>query len=192
VAEAKVTLKAGPHEFTLKWLNPPAKIPGNNRTLSGLRLRLLGPSDTRTELHRRLAAVIGNATGEARARLVAQSFVSRAFRRPATPSEINRYVKVFLEGEQAGGKWESGAQAMIAVVLASPKFIFRAEQDDAPTAQDAHPVSEFAPVPPFAAFRMPPNVTAPVVALTGVKPVLPALKLSTPAPREKEAQVEPL
>jgi hypothetical protein len=144
VAEAKVTLKAGQHEFTLKWLNPPEKIPGNKRTLSGLRLRLLGPSDTRTELQRRLAAVIGNATGEPRARAAAHSFVSRAFRRPATPAEISRYVKVFLEGEQNGGNWESGAQAMIAVVLASPKFIFRAEQDEAPTAKDAHPIGEFA------------------------------------------------
>ncbi len=144
VAEAKATLTAGQHEFTLKWLNPPTKITGNNRTLSGLRLRLLGPTDTRTELQRRLAVVVGTATGEARARLVANSFVSRAFRRPATPAEINRYVKVWLEGEKNGGNWEAGAQAMIAVVLASPKFIFRAEQDDAPTAKDAHPVSEFA------------------------------------------------
>jgi hypothetical protein len=144
VAETKVTLTAGQHEFTLKWLNPPAKIPGNNRTLSGLRLRLLGPTDTRTELQRRLAVVIGKTTGEARARLVATSFVSRAFRRPATPAEVTRYAKVFLEGEKSGGNWESGAQAMIAVVLASPKFIFRAEQDDAPTAQDAHPIGEFA------------------------------------------------
>jgi hypothetical protein len=144
VAEAKVKLTAGQHEFTLKWLNPPAKIPGNNRTLSGLRLRLLGPSDTRTELQRRLAVAIGNNIGEARARVVANSFVSRAFRRPATPAEITRYVKVFLEGEKAGGSWEAGAQAMIAVVLASPKFIFRAEQDETPTAKDAHPISEFA------------------------------------------------
>ena len=144
VAEAKVTLTAGKHEFTLRWLNPPAKIPGNNRTLSGLRLRLLGPTDTRTELQRRLAVAIGKTTGEARAHLVAQSFVSRAFRRPAMPAEIMRYSKVFLEGEKNGGNWESGAQAMIAVVLASPKFIFRAEQDDAPTAKDAHPISEFA------------------------------------------------
>ncbi|MFZ9436422.1 MAG: DUF1592 domain-containing protein [Opitutales bacterium] len=144
VAEAKVTLKGGVHEFTLKWLNPPAKITGNNRTLSGLRLRLLGPADTRTELQRRLAARAGKTTGAVRARLIANSFVSRAFRRPATPAEIARYVKVFLEGEKNGGSWEAGAQAMIAVVLASPKFIFRAEQDEAPTAKDAHPVSEFA------------------------------------------------
>ena len=144
VAEAKVTLKAGKHDFTLKWLNPPAKITGNNRTLSGLRLRLLGPTDTRTELQRRFAALAGTATGEARARLAANSFVSRAFRRPATPAEINRYVKVWNKGEQNGGNWESGAQAMIAVVLASPKFIFRAEQDEVPTAKDAHPIGEFA------------------------------------------------
>lgn len=144
VAEAKVALTAGPHEFTLKWLNPPAKIAGSNRTLSGLRLRLLGPADTRTELQRRLATVIGKATGEVRSRLVANYFVSRAFRRPATPAELTRYLKVWAEAEKTGGSWEAGAQAMIAVVLASPKFIFRAEQDEIPTAKEAHPVGEFA------------------------------------------------
>ena len=144
VAEAKVTLKKGKHEFTLKWLNPPAKIPGNARTLSGLRLRLLGPTDTRTELQRRLALAIGTTTGEPRAKLVANWFVSRAFRRPATAPELARYTKVFLDAEKLGGTWESGAQAMIAVVLSSPKFIFRAEQDEKPTEREAHPVSEFA------------------------------------------------
>jgi hypothetical protein len=53
-------------------------------------------------------------------------------------------VKVFLDAEKAKGSWEAGAQAMIALVLASPKFIFRAEQDETPTAKDAHPISEFA------------------------------------------------
>jgi hypothetical protein len=144
VAEAKVSLKAGKHEFTLKWLNPPAKIPGNARTLSGLRLRLLGPTDTRTELQRRLATVIGASTGEVRAKAVANWFVSRAFRRPATNVELARYAKIILDAEKAGGNWESGAQSMIAVVLASPKFIFRGEQDEKPTEKDAHPISEFA------------------------------------------------
>ena len=144
VAEAKVTLTGGVHEFTLKWLNPPAKITGHARTLSGLRLRLLGPADTRTELQRRLAVTFGTKTGPARAQAIAHVFVSRAFRRPATTAEINRYAQVFLEAEKAKGSWEAGAQAMIAVVLASPKFIFRSEQDEQPTAADAHPISEFA------------------------------------------------
>ena len=144
VAEAKVKLKAGKHEFTLKWLNPPAKISGNARTLSGLRLRLLGPTDTRTEFQRRIATVIGTATGDARARAVANWFVSRAFRRVATNAEVARYSKIFLDAERASGSWETGTQAMMAVVLASPKFIFRAEQEEMATQRDAHAISEFA------------------------------------------------
>ena len=144
VAEAKVTLKAGKHEFTLKWLNPPAKIPGNARTLSGLRLRLLGPTDTRTEFQRRLAVTLGDKVGEPRAKFFANWFVSRAFRRPATTTEIARYAKAFLDAEKSGGTWEAGAQTTIAMVLASPKFIFRGEQDEKPTEREAHPISEFA------------------------------------------------
>ncbi len=144
VIETKLTLAAGKHEFTLQWLNPPTPLAGSARTLSGTRLRLLGPADTRTELQRRLTAVFGPKTGAARAEAVAHVFVSRAFRRPATVAEIRRYAQVFLEAEKAKGSWEAGAQAMIAVVLASPKFIFRTEHDDQPLAKDAHPVSEFA------------------------------------------------
>lgn len=144
VAEAKVKLNAGKHEFTLKWLNPPAKISGNARTLSGLRLRLLGPTDTRTEFQRRVATVIGTATGDARAKAVANWFVSRAFRRVATNAEVARYSKIFLDAERASGSWETGTQAMMAVVLASPKFIFRAEQEEMATQRDAHAISEFA------------------------------------------------
>jgi hypothetical protein len=70
--------------------------------------------------------------------------VSRAFRRPATATEIQRYTRVFTTAETTGGSWEAGAQAMISVVLASPKFVFRIEQDDQPFAKDAHPIAEFA------------------------------------------------
>ena len=144
VAEAKVKLQQGKHEFMLKWLNPPAKISGNARTLSGLRLRLLGPTDTRTEFQRRLATVIGTATGDARAKAAANWFVSRAFRRVATNAEVARYSKIFLDAEKSSGSWETGTQAMMAVVLASPKFIFRAEQEGKATERDAHAINEFA------------------------------------------------
>lgn len=36
------------------------------------------------------------------------------------------------------------------------------------------------PVPPLAGFKIPPKTTAPVVAVTGVKPVAPALNEITP------------
>ena len=46
-----------------------------------------------------------------------------------------------------------------------------------------YPVKSDAPVPPLDAFRMPPNVMAPLVLVFGVKPVLPALKEVTPPVR---------
>ena len=41
---------------------------------------------------------------------------------------------------------------------------------------------ELVPVPPFPVFRVPESVTAPVVALLGLKPVDPALNEVTPPP----------
>lgn len=47
-----------------------------------------------------------------------------------------------------------------------------------------YPDSVFAPVPPLATFRVPPNTTAPEVPTAGVKPVEPALKEVTPPASE--------
>ncbi len=142
--EAKFTLPAGRHEMKLTWTNAPAAGYKGKRSLSGHRVRLIGPLDVRTGLQRRLAEVAGRQQGEARARAVVNWFVSRAFRRPVTPAELARYVKVFLDAEKAGGDWEDGARAVVAVSLASPKFVFRAEQDERPSGPEVRPVGEFA------------------------------------------------
>ena len=42
------------------------------------------------------------------------------------------------------------------------------------------PVEDVTPVPPFATASVPLSVTAPVVAVFGVRPVVPALKDETP------------
>ena len=142
--DAKVRLTAGKHALAVTWANPPADLSSSSRRLGTYRYQLLGPADTRTELQRRLADFAGAKKGDERARAMANLFVSRAFRRPATATELQRYVKVFNAAEAAGGSWEAGAQAMVSTVLASPKFVFRLEQDDQPLAKDAHPISEFA------------------------------------------------
>ncbi len=142
--EAKFTLPAGQHEMKLTWTNAPAAGSKGKRSLSGHRVRLIGPLDVRTGLQRRLAEVAGKLQGEARARAIVTWFVSRAFRRPVTPAELARYAKVFLEAEKSGGDWEDGARAVVAVSLASPKFVFRAEQDERPSGSDVRPVGEFA------------------------------------------------
>ena len=142
--DAKVRLTPGKHALAVTWTNPPADLTSGSRRLGTYRYQLLGPTDTRTDLQRKLAEFAGAKKGDERARAMANWFVSRAFRRPATGAELQRYAKVFTTAETAGGTWEAGAQAMIAVVLASPKFVFRIEQDEQPLAKDAHPVAEFA------------------------------------------------
>ncbi len=142
--DAKVKLTPGKHTLAVTWANPPPDFRSGTRRLGTYRYQLLGPTDTRTDLQRKLADFAGTKKGDDRARAMVNLFVSRSFRRPATATEIQRYAKVFTAAEATGGSWEAGAQAMICAVLASPKFIFRIEQDDQPFAKDAHPISEFA------------------------------------------------
>jgi hypothetical protein len=142
--DAKVKLTPGKHLLAVTWTNPPSDLSSSSRRLGTYRYQLLGPTDTRTDLQRKLAEFAAGKKGDERARAMTNLFVSRAFRRPATATEIQRYVKVFNAAEAAGNSWEAGAQAMISTVLASPKFVFRLEQDDQPMAKDAHAISEFA------------------------------------------------
>ncbi len=142
--DAKVKLTPGKHALAVTWTNPPPELSSGSRRLGTYRYQLLGPTDTRTDLQRKLATFAEGKKGDDRARAMVNLFVSRSFRRPATTVEVQRYTKVFTAAETAGGSWEAGAQAMISAVLASPKFVFRIEQDEQPFAKDAHPLSEFA------------------------------------------------
>ncbi|MCE9604113.1 MAG: DUF1592 domain-containing protein [Planctomycetia bacterium] len=105
-------------------------------------LSLDGPVDTRPFAMRRLLDSTGKTQAE-RTQEILSRFASRAFRRPATKIEVDRLVKVVADAEARGEKWEAGLQLAIEVVLASPKFLFRAELDDRPTALETRPLDEF-------------------------------------------------
>ena len=64
------------------------------------------------------------------ARENATKFASRAFRRPLTDEESERLFGLMLSAWQANATKEEIMQTMITVVLASPNFIFRIEDDD--------------------------------------------------------------
>lgn len=106
-------------------------------------LSLDGPVDTRPYAMRRLIDGVKADKPEERTREILTRFASRAYRRPATTGEIDRLVKIVAEVEAGGEKWEAGLQLAIEAVLASPKFLFRAELDDRPTALDTRPLDEF-------------------------------------------------
>jgi hypothetical protein len=104
--------------------------------------KVAGPADTRSEFMKRVAAVGEGQPDAQRVRPVTEWFLTRAFRRPPTPEELDRYARVFADG-QSEGKWLAGLQQMVKVALCSPKFLFRAELDDRPRAREAHALDDF-------------------------------------------------
>ena len=70
---------------------------------------------------------------EAYARKIMRSFVSRAFRRPLDRPTINRLVGLAMAvDKQPGRTFEDGIRAAVTAVLASPRFLFRAEMQPEP------------------------------------------------------------
>jgi hypothetical protein len=62
------------------------------------------------------------------ARKIMRSFVSRAFRRPLDRGTVARLVKMAMQVDQTPGRsFEDGIKHAMTAVLASPRFLFRAE-----------------------------------------------------------------
>ena len=62
------------------------------------------------------------------ARKIMRSFVSRAFRRPLDRGTVARLVKMAMQVDQSPGRsFEDGIKHAMTAVLASPRFLFRAE-----------------------------------------------------------------
>jgi len=68
----------------------------------------------------------------------------RAFRRPATESEVERFTRLVEDALKAGDSFEEGMQVALIATLVSPHFLFRAEADARPHDPAAvHELSEY-------------------------------------------------
>jgi mono/diheme cytochrome c family protein len=77
------------------------------------------------------------------ATMILSSMARRAFRRPVTDQDLSAPLSFYREargtssgvpGDSAGGSFEAGIQAALPAILASPKFLYRAERTPAGTA----------------------------------------------------------
>jgi hypothetical protein len=57
-----------------------------------------------------------------------RNFGAKAFRRPLTESETQRYLTLLLRESQRAGRFEAGAQLAVEAMLQSPKFLFLIER----------------------------------------------------------------
>lgn len=69
-----------------------------------------------------------NTTPEAAARKVLEAFVPRAFRRPATTAEVDRYYALYTTARARKESFEESILYSLQAVLMSPHFLFRREK----------------------------------------------------------------
>jgi mono/diheme cytochrome c family protein len=60
------------------------------------------------------------------ARQITENLARRAFRRPATADDVSRLMPFYEAGRKEGGSFDSGIERVVAAVLASPEFLYRA------------------------------------------------------------------
>ncbi len=74
------------------------------------------------------------------AKQITENLARRAFRRPVTADDVARLMPFYEAGREDGGSFDQGIEQVVAAVLASPDFLYRAIRAPEGTA----PNSEFA------------------------------------------------
>jgi hypothetical protein len=138
----KHRLGEGKHSLGVAFLNdyynekaPNAKK--RDRNLVVYSVQITGPLNLTTrnlpESHKRIIITEPDAktTRRAASEKIVREFTSRAFRRPATDSEVDRLVALTEQCRVDGESFEQGIQTAVQAVLVSPSFLFKAEIDPA-------------------------------------------------------------
>ena len=60
------------------------------------------------------------------ARQITENLARRAFRRPVTAEDMNRLIPFYEAGRKDGGTFDQGIEQVVAAVLVSPQFLYRA------------------------------------------------------------------
>jgi len=138
--EMRVFLPAGDHVFRAAFLDDDyvrtladTDVFRNqsNKFISGIVFS--GPFETTTEQEsRRRILTCDPATGRACVESILNTLATRAYRRPATPRDVQslaRFVDLAMSNGQSA---EEGIQLAIQAMLVSPNFLFRLEHDPDP------------------------------------------------------------
>lgn len=79
------------------------------------------------------------------AKKIVSNLANQAYRRPATPAEVDALMKFYQEGRADGGNFESGIQTALQAMLVSTHFLFRLEpRPQAVSDGQNYPVSDYA------------------------------------------------
>jgi mono/diheme cytochrome c family protein len=136
VHEVKTRVTRGNHRLAAFFLNPfsDEKVK-RNRQLAITFLEVesplsAAPPDARAKLF--FVTPSDKVAKDEAARKVLEGFTRRAFRRPVTGREIDRYLKLFQLADKQGEPFDRAIGVAVQGALCSPHFLFRIEKGPAP------------------------------------------------------------
>ncbi len=138
--EVKIPRTKGVERIALAALKPNGGPPP---TLLVEWLECEGPMDPRTPATKALMVFTPGKGQREQAAEVLWRFAAKAWRRPVEKEELDRLVALVDYAIAHNDSWEEALRRAVAAVLASPKFVFRLEPDDAPENREPHPLNEF-------------------------------------------------
>ncbi len=135
-----LTVKGGTRRVAVKILNPKSDPTASdpkkrNRAIVFDNLQIRGPmpaveSRPSASYKRIMIAQPGNGLSETEcARRICAPLARRAFRRPVTEAEVNRFVKLVEVAKSHGDDFDKGIQLAVEAMLVSPNFLFEVERD---------------------------------------------------------------
>ncbi len=135
--EVRVRLARGERTISAHFVNDYYVKDVADRNLGVESISVAGPLDEasaeRPAQWTAMFGAAGSETDEA-ARAMLSSFASRAYRRPASPAQVDALMKVYSAQRQAGTAFESAVRTGLAAALVSPNFLFRTVRN--PSAAD--------------------------------------------------------
>ncbi|AIE86937.1 DUF1592 domain-containing protein [Fimbriimonas ginsengisoli] len=138
VYEFPVRVEAGKHEISAEYTNDyyTAGPPPQDRNLAIDYIEVVQPEagyDGLPDSHKRIIPP-DTAAGRPPIREVLKAFANRAFRRPATSTEVDRLTQIANLVMKDGESYERAVQVGVQAVLSSPNFLFRVEREDSKAA----------------------------------------------------------
>ena len=118
-------------------MNTPGEIPGFQFYPHVGQVTIEGPFDAHgatDTASRRKVFVCRPATAQqesACARTVVSTLVKHAFRRPATPADLETLLEFYRAGRGESGTFDGGIEAAMQRILADPEFVYRGEREPA-------------------------------------------------------------
>ena len=88
-----------------------------------------GPGDTPSRKLIFVCRPTGHVDEVPCAKKIIGALARRAYRRPVTDNDLETLLSFYQKGRNEGGTFESGIEAAIQLILASPEFLFRFEPD---------------------------------------------------------------